>query len=179
MTKELTTPEVFWAKLNKNGPICIHPTLGNIGECWQWTGCRKDGKYGVTSVNYRQTTTHRLAYEFGVGEIPHGLCVLHKCDNMICCRPSHLFVGTRRRNSDDKVEKNRQSKGESHSKATEKNRVKGEKHFRARFTAESVREIRDMFDNRGMSIPEIAKALGDRKSAIYKIAHRKRWKHIP
>jgi hypothetical protein len=55
---------------------------------------------------------HRVAYAMGHG-IPEGLHVLHKCDNKLCVRPSHLFLGTNADNMADRDTKGRQAKGAS------------------------------------------------------------------
>lgn len=36
---------------------------------------------------------HRYSYERHIGPIPAGKWVLHKCDNKICTRPDHFYLG--------------------------------------------------------------------------------------
>jgi hypothetical protein len=92
-------------------------------SCWEWTGLRCVKGYGLCTVKCRRAFSHRVSWELAHGPIPEGLCVLHSCDNPACVRPDHLFLGTRKDNSDDKVAKGRQAKGKrahkklSHEKA--------------------------------------------------------------
>lgn len=63
-------------------------------ECWHWMGSTFNKRYGRFSYGGKSRTTHRLAFEFTKGKIVEGMYVMHKCNNMICCNPSHLKLGT-------------------------------------------------------------------------------------
>ena len=96
----------FWAKVAKT------PT------CWIWLAGKGGGKhvptYGRIRIDTRQYFAHRLSWQITFGMIPDGLCVLHHCDNPICVRPDHLFLGTLADNNHDMIVKGRQARGETH-----------------------------------------------------------------
>ncbi len=80
------TAAEFWAKVDKNGPVIYR----KLGRCWV---CKK--------------RKSRQAWKYAHGAIPEKLRVLHKCDNTLCVRPSHLFLGTQKDNMLDKSRKGR------------------------------------------------------------------------
>jgi hypothetical protein len=124
--------ERFWEKVLK------------ADGCWEWTGCRggkaTSGKhYGGLSVRGRMVKAHRISYELHYGDVPDGLCVLHRCDNPGCVRPDHLWVGTRSDNARDAVRKGRDT-----ATARPECIPRGEKRPNAKLTAEKVVEIRKL-----------------------------------
>ena len=90
--------------------------------CWIWTGSLSNSGYARLSsfhssaLNRRFVKAHRVAWILFRGEIPGGLCVLHKCDTPSCVNPNHLFLGTRGDNTADMDRKNRRvvCMGENH-----------------------------------------------------------------
>lgn len=90
--------ERFWSKVNKEAP----------GGCWEWTAGLNSAGYGQFS-NWPSAPqrAHRVSWEFANGEIPDGLCVLHRCDNRPCVNPAHLFLGTKGDNIRDCFAKGR------------------------------------------------------------------------
>lgn len=75
-------------------------------------------EYGYGSFHFftkegdrKTTTAHRFSYMHYKGEIPDGMFVCHTCDVPACVNPDHLYLGTPQDNMDDKVERNRQTKG--------------------------------------------------------------------
>ena len=78
--------------------------------CWLWSASRHRKGYGEFFMNGLVRKAHRVSFELHVGQIPAGLCVLHRCDTPPCVNPSHLFVGSHAQNMADMVEKGRVSR---------------------------------------------------------------------
>ena len=132
--------------------------------CWEWQKAKDRDGYGYCRP-------HRKTWEIIHGIIPEGMCVCHTCDNPSCCNPEHLWIGTSKQNTTD-----RHSKGR-----TRGTFGKGDHHPRARLTETQVREIRSrvVIVNGGTgNCREVSEDFGIEMSAIWKIARRKRWKHV-
>ena len=93
-----------------------HVDVGGPDDCWPWSGPRRDGpgtdSYGRFRLRGKTHTAHRwlLGHLRGRPLIlkPVGLedgC--HRCDFKPCCNPAHLYVGTRKQNVGEAVERSR------------------------------------------------------------------------
>jgi len=89
------TPDPFWSKVQKSD------------GCWTWAGATWGRGYGAFKHEGRQVYAHRFAWEMAKGPIPAGLFVCHHCDNPLCVRPDHLFLGTHTDNMRDASRKGR------------------------------------------------------------------------
>jgi hypothetical protein len=89
-----------------NGVILKYTEQSN--GCWHWNGALGSNGYGVYyKGKYKNGYAHRLVYEQMFGKIPNKLFVCHSCDNKVCIRPSHLFLGTNLDNIRDMQNKGR------------------------------------------------------------------------
>lgn len=111
--------------------------------CWEWTG-RVTRRYGL--VRGVGISAHRFAWIIANGPVPDGLYVLHECDNRLCVRPSHLFLGTAKDNRQDAMRKGRA------------NFLYGEKHQYAVLTNAQAEKIRFEWsgNKRGMNATRLS-----------------------
>lgn len=152
----------------RNQPIAdrFHAKLRLEAEtgCVLWLGKRDRKGYGrlKRGGKRRQVFAHRVAYELANGPIPHGMCVLHRCDNPSCVNPVHLFLGTVTDNDADKLAKGRQAKGETLSD---------------KLTNRKVGEIRQRYAVGDITQQALADAYGVSQTLIGMIVRRAIWKH--
>jgi hypothetical protein len=151
----------FWEKVDVSS---------DNDECWEWNAGRDGGGYGCFTIQNNasgriSTRSHRMAYELTYGVFPRELDVLHKCDNPPCCNPAHLFLGTDKDNSDDKVSKNRQAKGEQMGQA--------------RLTTAQVQFIRSRYLSGGISTRALAAEMGVGSTTVWQVVSNRTWKHLP
>jgi len=84
-------------------------------ECWEFNGTIATGGYGIISFNGRSYGTHVVSahlfkgFDLDTAAIL-GLEICHICDNRRCWNPEHLFVGTKRDNFDDMLNKRKAKK---------------------------------------------------------------------
>lgn len=89
------TVDAFWSRVDRTG------------DCWTWLGATRPDGRGWVRHDGAVRLTHRVAWILSYGPIPVGLFVCHRCDNPPCCRPEHLFLGTRTDNMRDARAKGR------------------------------------------------------------------------
>lgn len=141
------------------------PRPSNPDNCWLWGKGTTTFGYGRIGMFKDYWTTHRLSFEFFNGDIPDGLCVLHKCDNPLCNNPSHLFTGTNADNVADMVFKNRQSK------------LKGERNGNSKLRLKDVGVIRRMA-RAGVAFSDIGYAFDITPTMSRHVATGKNWPHV-
>lgn len=126
-------PSRFWKKVVKTD------------SCWLWTAAKTNFGYGIIGIgerwHYRPIGAHVASWVMNYGSVPKGLCVLHNCpggDNPACVNPAHLWVGTKKQNSQDMVAKGRGNWGNTF----------GERHPCAKLDERTVRRIRKLYAER-------------------------------
>ena len=145
--------------------------------CWEWQYGRCSRKktrgfisdYGSVWFRGKRHKANRLSYESFIGPIPEKMCVLHKCDVPACCNPEHLFLGTKKDNVTDMIEKNRAYRGQA---------KQGAKSHLAKLKSDDVLSIRKLYAAGGISQSQLGKMFGVQQSTIFKLVHNQRWGHI-
>jgi hypothetical protein len=84
--------------------------------CDLWAGhIDKDG-YGKRWYHGKRVQAHRVAYCEHHGltlDDIKGQIIRHKCDTPACIEPTHLLTGTNEDNVRDKMQRNRQARGQA------------------------------------------------------------------
>lgn len=102
--------------------------------------------------------THRLSWELHNGPIPDGLFVLHRCDNPLCVRPDHLFLGTKQDNALDCARKGRNGP--------------------AKLTAAKVTEMRHLYTTTDLTYAEIGGRYGVASVTAWRAITGLTWEHV-
>lgn len=153
-TRGHTISDIFWQ----------HVTKEDADKCWLFRGTLWPHGYGQMKYRRKKYFAHRVSYEIHYGPLARDQRVLHKCDVPQCCNPNHLFAGTQADNVADMIQKGR-------------NRV-GEAHPNAKTSAAEVIKMRELASS-GMTVSEISKLLGTKRTQVSDIVSRRRWKHLP
>lgn len=151
--------ERFWSKVEK----------GSDQDCWEWKACVSDTGYGSFRVSKGSLcNAHRLAWELTHGPVPDGMCVLHKCDNRKCVNPNHLFLGTKKDNTQDMMSKGRHR--------VNPQGYTGSRQWSSKLVEEDVARIKQI--GRSMTQKNLGAMFGVEKSVISKILRGVAWKHV-
>jgi hypothetical protein len=75
-------------------------------NCWNFTGYRRVGGYGLIGDHGRVVRVHKLVYERIRGAVPEGHELHHTCNNPPCCNPWHLEPLTRKEHATRQIKHN-------------------------------------------------------------------------
>lgn len=148
---EADFPTHFWSRITQQE------------GCWEWQGATVSG-YGCYRSKGKTRYAHRTAYELAVGPLNAGDCVLHRCDNRLCCRPDHLFIGDRADNIRDAADKDRTRFGTARPQA--------------KLTDDDVRHIRSLYSSGRYSQQALAGLFGVAQMTVSNVVTRKTWRRV-
>lgn len=148
------------SKLSLREKVMKSVQFDTNGGCWLYpAGACDYGTFLWRGTRYR---AHRAMWEAVNGPIPDDLCICHKCDVRACCRPDHLFLGTKRENAEDMARKGRAA------------RRFGVEQSSSKLTNEAVRDIRSS----GARQVDLAKKYGVTQAMISLIITNQKWTHV-
>lgn len=164
--------ERFWAKVDQSG---------GPDACWPWTASTQGtSNYGAVMIRREGINpkyfAHRIALSIALGraiEPEEEAC--HNCpdgDNVLCCNPAHLWVGTHQENIADRDAKGRHYRGGPYKARS------GEEHGRAKLTEEKVRTIRALYQDKSATLRELAREHGVTDMTIHAVVNRRTWKDV-
>ncbi len=125
-------------------------------RCWPFTlALNKDGR-PYFRVGGKSLLAYRIAYEqvHGEGSL-EGKIARHKCDNPVCCNPSHLEEGTQNDNVQDMRER--------------------ERHGLSHHVVKAIRKLAA----KGRSDTEIGEVYGLARNTVNEIVNRRKYDNIP
>lgn len=168
----------FWEKVHKSD---------EPDGCWEWTGCiLKDGYGRFGYESRKQTTAHRVAWMLTYGPIPEGMEVCHRCDTRYppsdrryrrCCRPDHLFLGTKDDNMADMISKGRHAQGDRSGYRRHKTRyTEGERYHGSKLTDAQAGEIRSRYAAGNISQKALGAEYGVSSGAVSQIVRNRTYK---
>lgn len=161
-------------------------------DCIIYPILNKEG-YGVIQTyekgRKKHYLVHRVSYSIFYNlELISDEIICHKCDNPSCINPKHLFKGTHKDNSDDKVKKGRQAKGIKNGRyktgygsiydPIEKPKSEFTKLFGRKLTEEQVKEIKELLKSKTYNFKSISEMLGIKESAIKDIFYKRTYTKI-
>ena len=147
---------------------------------------RRKAGYGVFGYSCGRVLAHRFAYAaVSVSDDALPLvrdsidrCVLHTCDEPLCCNPAHLRVGSHADNMRDRHARHRTACGDrSGARTRPDRRPRGEDHGASKLTAVQVLEIRERYTH-GESCGAMCGQYDVSQHAIYDVVRGRHWKHV-
>lgn len=134
--------------------------------CWLWLREKNNKGYGrFRDYGRRWLLAHRWNYSMFNGPIPPGGCILHSCDTPACVNPEHLFLGTKKDNSQDMVRKGR----------NRPSGLAGEQHPQAKLNEKQVSVIRHAA-RFGVSCYFLARCFGVSTTTVERIVSGRLWR---
>lgn len=144
--------ERFWVKVRKTD------------TCWLWTAAVRSG-YGAYKYRGKVVSAHRFIWEYShqCSVLSH-IDVCHSCDNPLCVRLDHLFLGTRKDNMVDC-----RSKGRLGPPPASNRFQRGKHNPNTKLSDADCEAIKARYANETVSMRELGESYGVDHSRIWQV----------
>lgn len=143
--------------------------------CWNWIGSKSGSGYGQFWDGERNIPAHWFLLE---ARPMKGLEACHRCDNKLCVRPSHVFLGTRSDNMRDMVEKGRHRPVNGCLGMLKVRKIhRGQNNHEAKLSESQAMRAKACSRKRGEAT-KLSKEFGVSLTVICDIRDGKRWTHL-
>lgn len=151
--------------------VNVHP--GDM--CWNWAGSRSGSGYGQFWNGERIIPAHWFLLDAAPTD---GNEACHRCDNKLCVRPSHIFIGSHSDNERDKVSKGRHNTAPGCRAMLAVRKVhRGQNNHECKLTEDQARRAKECSRKYGEAT-KLAKEFGVSLTVICDIRAGKRWSHL-
>ena len=150
--------------------VKVHP--GDM--CWNWAGARSGSGYGQFWDGERNIPAHWFLLE---SRPANGKEACHNCDNKLCVRPSHIFIGSRSDNMKDMVSKSRHNTMPGFRAMIKARNQRGQNNHECKLTESQAIEAKNCSRKRGAATA-MAKRFGVSLTVVCDIRDGKRWTHL-
>lgn len=145
-----------------------HVAVSESRNCWEWLGGKFTDGYGSFKISKplrKSVRAHRYALSLKLGrEVAPDKLACHKCDNISCVNPAHLYEGSPRQNSLDCSNRLRRPLGGSHGGS--------------KLSEEEVIEMRER-RSIGETLENLAHFYKVGSSTVQRITAGESWRHAP
>lgn len=171
----MTRLERFMEKVTKQ-TVVWSPHVST--PCWVWEGATAGSGYGQFWNGERTMPAHLFLILIDGRKLNRGQEGCHACDNKLCVRPSHIFIGTRSDNERDKVSKGRHNTAPGCRAMLQIRKVnRGQNNHACKLTEAQALEAKACSHKYGAATA-LAKRLGVSVTVVCDIRDGKRWTHL-
>lgn len=162
----------------------FHSSYGRADDgCWVWSRQKNTESYGLFIVKRdnrsRTAMAHRVAWSLANEQpVPPGLYICHLCHTPPCVRPDHLYAGTPKENTRDRIARGINFAGDRNpSRRYPERLMRGENVAGARLTEEAIMVILAAH-HAGVPIRLLARVFDVKPKTVKQATRGDTWRHV-
>jgi hypothetical protein len=164
---------VFRVRQGTRRQQVLDALVSEADACIRWVGAHNQDEYGVVYWDGKSRHVHNIVLELKLGRpIAEDLETLHTCHVRDCYNPRHLREGSHIENVREGVALGHWNVPRPHNGGSE------HRHGSRRYTPDTVREARRLFEVDRQTKYRISKDLGISRGALSKMLTRETWSDL-